>query len=311
MSSFSALSRGLALALGFALAAGAAPAQDAPIRFGVGVDPAYAPMFLAKREKLFEKHGVNVEIVQYTQGGDAVDAMLAAQAEFAGSTEAVTANRVTRGDIRGLAVFSQSGKFIKLVARAGITDVKDIKKWGIVPGSVNEYITGKIISVKGIDPKSVEMVRAGPPEFPALLQRGDVDGYILWEPWPSNGVKVGGKILGSSGDFGYVYNLLIAVNGPWYDKNKDKAVKVAAALAEACKILTADPARGAAAVQAEAKIPAATAEAQMREVDCKVRDFTDQDLVNYKEIAKFLFDKGNTKTLADMDKYVQRGFFKE
>ena len=26
---------------------------------------------------------------------------------------------------------------------------------------------------------------------------------------------------------------------------------------------------------------------------------------------KFLFDKGNTKTLADMDKYVQRGFFKE
>lgn len=297
--------------LAFSIFAGSAAAQEAPIRFGVGVDPAYAPMFVAKREKLFEKHGVNVEVVQYTQGGDAVDAVLAGQIEFAGSTEAVTLNRYTRGDIRGLAVFSQSGKFIKLVARPGITDVKQIKKWGVVSGSVNEYISAKIVSQTGADPKSVEFVRAGPPEFPPLLQRGDVDGYILWEPWPSNGVKVGGKILGSSGDYGYVYNLLIAASGPWFDKNRDKATKVTAALAEACKIITADHARGAAAVQAEAKIPAAVAEPQLKEVDCKVRDFTAQDISNYKEIAKFLSDKGITKTLADVDKYVQKGFYKE
>lgn len=67
MSPISALSSRLVLALGFAIAAGAASAQQGPIRFGVGVDAAYAPVFLAKREKLFEKHGVNVAEAQFRE----------------------------------------------------------------------------------------------------------------------------------------------------------------------------------------------------------------------------------------------------
>ena len=66
-------------ALAFVLAIGLAPAANAqskePIKIAIGVDAAYVPMYLSKQDKLFEKNGVNVELVQFTQGGDALDAV--------------------------------------------------------------------------------------------------------------------------------------------------------------------------------------------------------------------------------------------
>ena len=280
-----------------------------PIRLAVGVDPAYSPIFLAKQDKLFAAAGVDVNVVQYTQGAEGIDGLVAGQNQLAAATEATTLNRSTRGDVRALAVFSQSGKFIKLVVRNGITDVKQLKKLGIVPGSVNEFATAKLLDKYNIDPKSVEYVRAGPPEFPALLARGDVDGYVLWEPWPANGVKAGGKILGYSGDFGYTYNLVIAASGPWFDAHKSEAKAVVAAIARACQQITADPLKAAAATQAEAKIPAAQSMELLKDVECRVRDFTDTDLANYREIADFLVARNITKTRADVDRVVQAGFF--
>src|SRR5690606_2174933 len=157
-----------------------------PIRVAVGIDPAYSPFFVAQQQDLFAKEGVNgVQVVQYAQGGEALDGIVAGQNQMGAATEASVLNRATRGDIRALAVFSQSPKFIKLVVRDGIDSVKDVKKIGIVPGSVNEYATAKLLSANQVDAAAVEYVRAGPPEFPALLARGDVDGYVMWEPWPS------------------------------------------------------------------------------------------------------------------------------
>jgi ABC-type nitrate/sulfonate/bicarbonate transport system substrate-binding protein len=72
------------------------------------------------------------------------------------------------------------------VTKPSITDPKQIKSIGFVPGSVSEYATERMFAKFGIDPKSVNLVRIGPPEAPALLARGDLDGYFMWEPWPSN-----------------------------------------------------------------------------------------------------------------------------
>lgn len=282
------------------------------IRVAVGVDPAYSPFFLAQQQDLFTKAGVKgVQVVQYAQGGEALDGIVAGQNQMGAATEASVLNRATRGDVRALAVFSQSPKFIKLVVRDGIESVKDVKTLGIVPGSVNEYATAKLLSANQIEPDAIEYVRAGPPEFPALLARGDVDGYVMWEPWPSNGVKAGGKILAYSGDFGYTYNLVIAANGAWFDANTDQAKAVVQALADACKQITEDPSKAAAATQAIAKIPAAQTAELLKDVECRVRDFTEQDVANYKEIAEFLAERKITQSKADVEKALQIGLVKD
>jgi NitT/TauT family transport system substrate-binding protein len=300
--------------LGFA-AAPAAIAQEKlskdPIVIGVGVDPAYATFFLAAQNKDFEKAGLNVELLQFTQGGDAVDGLVAGQNQLVGSAEPTTLIRAVRSDMRILAVYGQSGSYIKFVARPGITDIKQAKKFGIVPASVSDFATGKMLAKYGIDEKSVQMISGGPPEFPALLTRGDVDGYFLWEPWPTNGVALGGKILTTSGDVGYSYNMWLSASGAWFDGHKAEARAILGVLAKSCNQVTSDPAKAAAATQAQAKIPADKTLDMLKEIQCKVRDFTPADIATYKEIAQFLVDRKVTPTKADVDKYLQVGFYKE
>ena len=63
----------LVISLAAALSAPAGAQTKEPIKLAIGVDAAYVPIYLSKQAKLFEKHGVNVELVQFTQGGDALD----------------------------------------------------------------------------------------------------------------------------------------------------------------------------------------------------------------------------------------------
>jgi NitT/TauT family transport system substrate-binding protein len=299
----------LALSAAVALLPRANAQAQEPIKLGVGVDAAYVPMFLAKQRKLFEKHGVNVEIIQFTQGGESLDAIIAGQVQVGGSAQPTTLIRAARADIKSFGIFGQSGTYIKLVTKPGITDPKQIKSIGIVPGTVSEYATERMFAKYGIDPRAVQLIKVGPPEAPALLARGDLDAYFMWEPWPSNGVKQGGKILLDSGDVGFADNMWLSSDAAWFAGHQTEAKAVLAALAEACAAVRADPAVGAAAVQAEAKIPADVALGILKDRECVVRDFTSEDMDSYDKIADFLVSHKITPAKVDLNKVIQRGFY--
>ena len=113
----------------------------------------------------------------------------------------------------------------------------------------------------------------------------------------------------TSGDVGYTYNMWLSANGEWLKTHQTEAKAIFAALAEACAIVRADPAKGAAAVQAEAKIPAATALETLKDVQCTVRDFTADDMATYDKIADFLAGKKITPGKVDLGKIIQKGFY--
>lgn len=305
--------RSLIVMFAFCVAVALSPPAGAqtkePIKLALGVDAAYAPMYLAKQAKLFEKHGVNVELVQFAQGGESIDAIVAGQTNLGSAAEPTTLIRAARADIKVLGIFGQSPSYIKLVVKAGITDPKQLKKLGVVPGTVSEYSTERMLTKYSIDPKSIEMIKVGPPEAPALLARGDIDGYFMWEPWPTNGVKQGGKILLTAGEVGYVDNMWLSASGAWLATHQADAKAIFAALAEGCEIVRNDPARAAAAIQAEAKIPAATALEILKDRQCVVRDFTPADLESYDKIAEFLASRKITAAKVDLGKIIQQGFY--
>lgn len=257
------------------------------IGIGVGVDPAYSPFYLADQQGLFEKAGLDVKVTQFQEGTGGLDAILAKQGQVSANTESSMLNRAGRGNLKALAVFSQSPSFIKLVAREGVADVSGIKKYGIVKGTVNEFATSKVLDAKGIDRDSVEFVNSSPAEMPALLERGDIDGYIMWEPWPSRGVSNGGKILLTSGEVGYQYNMLITVDGDWYEANTDKAKSLVGVVKQACEQITATPEIAGTVSEKAIELPSAEAVSLLRGVQCEVRDFTDEDVRRYTEITAF------------------------
>jgi NitT/TauT family transport system substrate-binding protein len=294
------------IAVGALFGTGAAHAQDV-IRIGLGVDPAFAPIFLAAHERMFRDAGLNVEIQLFTQGGDAMDALVANQVQLGSAAEPTTLIRAARADVRSLGVMTQSGSYIKFVARRGIDDPRQVRRFGIVPGSVSEFATGRLLQRLGIDPASVELVRAGPPEFPALLARGSVDGYFLWEPWAQRGVGEGGRVLLTSGDVGYAFNMWVSGLEPWLAANRARVTTIMQVISRACDIVRADPQRAARATQAMARIPVEQTISLLQEVDCRVRDFTAEDRQVYEDIAQFLVDRRITPQRVDVGRVLSSG----
>ncbi len=291
----------------------AAQAADAAlkkevIRFGVGLDPAFSPVYYAAQNKMFEQAGLNVELLLLAQAADALDAVIAGQNQLGGGSESTVITRAARGDVRAFAIFGESAKFIKLAARKGITKPEEIKKFGVVPGSAGEFVSGKLLAKYGIAPDSITWVKGAPPEFPALLARGDVDAYFLWEPWPTRALSVGGTILMESGDVGYSYNMLVASSGAWLRENQAEARALAKVLGEACAQIRADPEKAAVATQAATKIPLEQARTLLKDVTCSVRDFTPEDMATYNEIADFQFKGGLVPKRADVTATMQTGY---
>lgn len=292
-----------------AVAARPAFAQSRQIAIGVGSDPVFTPIFVAAHEKLFAAQGLDVVVRPFTDGGTAMDALAAQQVHLASASEPTHLVRLSRADLKPLAVVQQSGRYVKLAARKGLK-ADQVRKLGIVPGSVNEYVTGLFIKKLGLDPSSLQMVKSGPPEMPALLARGDVDGFFLWEPWPTNALRSGAELIMTSDEVGYKSTLWLTPLGSWLDANRDAAQAVLKAVKQGADIARQDPQRGAAAVQAIIKMPPSTSLPLLKELDSVVRDFNDDDIRTTSGISDFLLQQKMIPAAVDPKRFLQLGFFK-
>ncbi|TDC46537.1 ABC transporter substrate-binding protein [Actinomadura sp. KC345] len=278
------------------------------IRIAIGIDAAYAPFFLADSKGLWGKHDLNVELVQFGRGGEAVDAIAGGQVQMAGSSDTTTIAQLQQNPtLRALLVYQESGRYLKVVTGSGISDPSQIKKVAVVPG-LSELAMTKYLESKKIDVDSVKLVTADPPEIPALLQKGEVDAYTLWEPWPAKGVELGGKVQETTGDYGLSYQHWLITGQEWLSGNESTAVRVAQALEEATALVESDPKAAAEATRKAAKVPAEQTETAVREIDFKVRDIVTADMKGYTSTAEWYLSTGKVKTKPDLNATVLRGW---
>ncbi len=279
------------------------------IRFSVGIDTAYAPFFVAKNEGIFRRHKLDVNLVQFAQGGEGVDAMIAGAIDAGGSGDATVLGKSLRGPLKAFAVFNSSGDYIKLTVRKNITSVRQIRKIGIVPGSLSHYGAFKMLDYFHIPRTSITFVRGGPPDMPVLLQRGDIDAYVIWEPWPTRAVENGsGKVLMRTKAFKYRYVLMLVARADWLARHRAEAQRFVRAIDAADRLTESRPSVAARDTEKEVRIPRADSLLAVRQIDFGVRDLTANDLRNFKDIAQFLAEQKITPREPDANTVVVRGF---
>lgn len=279
------------------------------VRIAVGVDAAFAPFYVAKQEGLFAKAGLNVELTQ-TEGGPApTQAVVAGAAQLAGNSDAtIVPQMVTSSSLRAVAVFQESSKYLKVVLGKNITDPKQIRKMAVAPGLIT-MSTVRYLESKGIARSSVTLVKAGPPDFPTLLGKGDVDGYVIFDPWATKGVETGGHITETIGDFGVKYVQWIDADQKWLDGNAALAGKIVKVIADACQIVTGQPQVAAADTEKEVKIPAAQTLKVLPEITYGVRDLTADDVANSQKIVKFYQDEKLIAAAPDLGQALLTGWY--
>jgi NitT/TauT family transport system substrate-binding protein len=311
MRKFGVLCAAIAAAICLAMAAQAQSLTKMVI--ATGVDPAFSQFYVAKEAGLFEKNGLDVQINTGSSGSAMVPFLINNQVNAAyGSDLAGVINHNVDANVVAVADGTYLLKWLSVVGRnvPDLAALKD-KRVGVTKGTGGEIFWAGVLRKFNYSASDFKIVDVEAPEMVAAIERGDIDGFASWEPWPTRALMSvkGTKILV---DAEGIYNNrnFVYMNRGWIEKNEDTAVRFIRALVEANDLINKDRPAAEKMVSKFLNLPPELTKELMPKVVYDM-DFTDGSLVTIKDSEQLLVKQGKMKAPLDYNKYVYTDLLKK
>lgn len=155
-----------------------------PIVFGL-------PVFVGKEQKIFEKHGVDVEDKSFTSANDMLNALVAGQVDMVPGAPlvpvvALEAQYPGRFRIISHSVMTSDKPFDRILVKSDspVKSAKDLagKKLALIPGTTASNVVKAYLQKEGVDPQTVSLIQLAPTAQLPALQSGSVDALYAYEP---------------------------------------------------------------------------------------------------------------------------------
>src|SRR3954462_6598797 len=237
------LTNGVAGAALASVSLGAKAQARTKMTIATGVDPAFSQFYVAKEGGLFENNGLDVTINTGPSGSAMIPFLVNNQVQAAyGSDLAGVVNHQVDPNIVAVADGTYLSKWLNVVGR-NVADIDELKgkKIGIAKGTGSEIFWRRVVEKRGWKVADFTMVNVEAPEMLAATERGDIDGFAVWEPWPTRtlmavkGTKVLQTAEGIYNNINFVY-----MNRGWIEQNKATAEKFMLSLVQANDLIEKD-----------------------------------------------------------------------
>ena len=303
-----------ALASATLLMGSAACAQSpTPMTIATGVDPAFSQFYVAKEAGLFAKNGLDVTINTGPSGSAMVPFLINSQVHSAyGSDLAGVINHNVDNNIVAVADGTYLLKWLSVVGR-NIPDMAGLKgkRVGVAKGTGGEIFWYRVVTKLNLNPADYQIVDIEAPEMVAAIERGDIDAFATWEPWPTRALMSvkGTKILQ---DAEGIYNNInfVYMNRGWIEQNRETAEKFMRALVQANDLIGSDRPAAAKMVAKFLKMPEALAVELMPKVEFDMT-WTDRAVATIKIAEEQLASQKKLKAPLDYSKYVYTDLLKK
>jgi NitT/TauT family transport system substrate-binding protein len=241
----------LAVAFAFALAHGAS--AQTKVKFGFTGLSDIVPVFAAKEEGFFARHGIDAEL-QLLNNGAVITAGLAGGSIDVGTLAPPVFLQAVDGGIElvaltGLGILPHDMKAAGVVARTG-SDIRKAEDFvgkrvavsGI--GSISQVLFREWLAQHKVSAQKVNFVEVSYANMPDVLKSGNIDAVIIPEPQLSRIVNAGTGYVASY-YFGEAaqgtVSMLTASRRDWADKNRAAVKGIQEAIAEADDFVRANP----------------------------------------------------------------------
>ncbi|AXK83630.1 ABC transporter substrate-binding protein [Pseudolabrys taiwanensis] len=183
--------RTIAAAAVLALSSGAALAQSkVTLAVGGGACLCYLPTMLAKALGEYEKAGVNVEVVDFKGGSEALKAVIGGSADVVSGYFDHCVNLAAKGQhLQAFVVYDRFPGLALVVSPKHTGDIKSVKdlankKVGVsAPGSSTDFFLKYILRKNGVDPNSVGVIGVGlGATAVAAMEQGQIDAAVMLDP---------------------------------------------------------------------------------------------------------------------------------
>ena len=209
------------------LAATPADAQKTKMTIATGVDPSFSQFYVAKESGIFDKNGLDVTINTGASGSAMVPFLINNQVNAAyGSDLAGVVNHNVDSNVIAVADGTYLLKWLSVVGR-NVNSLDDLKgkRVGVAKGTGSEIFWAGVIKKFNLNPADYKIVDVEAPEMLAAAERGDIDGFSAWEPWPTRTLQTvkGTKILVDAEGI-YNNHTFIYMNRGWIEPRCRRAL---------------------------------------------------------------------------------------
>ena len=222
-----------------------ASAELLKARLAQNLYPGSGIVIVAKARGLFEKHGLEITVSNFTSGLQCLNTVIGGGADIATTAEApTTAAAMAHQPIAFLARMEYSDLKTVASVTSGIKTKPDLKgkKIAFTAGTGSEVYTATLLKEAGLTPNDVTLVNLRPQEMLAALSAGSIDAMDTWEPYIANAKKaLGDKVIeiDTKGVYSETFN--IVVMRPYLAQNEELIEKFIAAMIDAETWMKANP----------------------------------------------------------------------
>lgn len=178
--------------------------QERPLRIGFAPWVGYDIILYAEELGIFERHGLNVELIRFDESNDVVRAISRGHldAGFSNFGRALIFEREMQ-PMHVIFVTNISCGADGIVARPGIESVSDLagKRIGCKRWAVNQLILAEALRAHGLTLSDVTSVDVTNTVAQRMLREGELDAAVLWEPDVSElAIDIGGSVIYRTSD---------------------------------------------------------------------------------------------------------------
>jgi ABC-type nitrate/sulfonate/bicarbonate transport system substrate-binding protein len=242
------------------LAAGAAAslplpafAQGAPIRMTIatGVDPSFAPYYVAQQGEIFKRNGLEVTVNTGPSGSAMIAFLIGNQINSAyGAEQAGVSAHLVDANVVAVAEGTALLRWISVLGR-NIRTMDELKgkRVGVARGTGSETFWLSVVSKLNLNAADYTIVNVEAPEMVAALERGNIDAFAVWEPWPTRAMRAipNTHVLVSNEQIQIVRNF-VYMNKGWAEQNMEATRRFMRSMVEAQQFCESSPADAAAHV---------------------------------------------------------------
>ena len=210
-----------------------------------GVSGFQSATWVAKDLKIFDKYGLDVDVILITGGARSVATLLSGSTQFGTGSATAPLLATARGsDIKIIA--ASYNKFpYAFIAKPEIRSPKDLrgKKISILNyGGSNDLALQLALREWGIKQQEVTVIIGGDaPTRLAALMTGSIDATILSPPQLTKAVQAGYRVLADMGDMSANFTQSsLYLKGSSLRDNRDRAKRFVKAYAEAVRVIKTD-----------------------------------------------------------------------
>lgn len=167
--------------------------SEPPVRLRLGTAPQVisGPLHLAVVSGEFARQGLEVTLVPYASGRQALAALLAGELDLASAAETpLTAAALADRPVRVWATLAESRRAASVIARGdrGVRTAADLKgkRVAYARGTTSEVYLVAFLELHGLGGAEVERIDCPPQEVGSRLAAGEVDAACIWEPLASH-----------------------------------------------------------------------------------------------------------------------------